>query len=82
MTLAAEAMSAKIEGLEPDAVEDLLKTQNALETAFRSADGDAQDMIVQNLRKAKIGELGGADELQDYEGGTRFRKRYNNKIYL
>ena len=66
-----EAMSAtSLEGLEPDAVEDLLKTQNALETAFRSADGDAQDMIGAELEKVsqKIGELGGADELQDYAG--------------
>ena len=66
-----EAMSAtSLEALEPDAVEDLLKTQNALETAFRSADGDAQDMIGAELEKVskKIGELGGADELQDYAG--------------
>ena len=66
-----EAMSAtSLEGLEPDAVEDLLKTQNALETAFRSADGDAQDMIGAELEKVsqKIGELGGTDELQDYAG--------------
>jgi len=66
-----EAMSAtSIEGLEPDAVEDLLKTQNALETAFRSSEGDAQDMIGAELEKVsqKIGELGGVDELQDYAG--------------
>lgn len=66
-----EAMSAtSLEGLEPDAVEDLLKTQNALETAFRSSDGDAQEMIGAELEKVsqKIGELGGADELQDYAG--------------
>jgi hypothetical protein len=66
-----EAMSAtSLEGLEPDAVEDLLKTQNALETAFRSADGDAQDMIGAELEKVsqKIGELGGRDELADYAG--------------
>ena len=66
-----EAMSATgLEDLEPDAVEDLLKTQNALETALRSADGDAQDMIGDELEKVsqKIGELGGAEELQDYAG--------------
>ena len=66
-----EAMSAtSIEGLEPDAIEDLLKTQNALETAFRSSEGDAQDMIGAELEKVsqKIGELGGVDELQDYAG--------------
>jgi len=66
-----EAMGAtSLEGLEPDAVEDLLKTQNALETAFRSADGDAREMIGAELEKVsqKIGELGGTDELQDYAG--------------
>lgn len=66
-----DAMNAtQLDGLEPKAVEDLLKTQNSLETAVRSYDGENKDVLVSEFEKVtqKIEELGGADQLQDYAG--------------
>lgn len=69
-----EGMKAtSLEDLTPDAAEDLLKTQNALETAMRDSldkDQATQDMIKQEFEQIskKINDLGGQQELQDYAG--------------
>jgi len=63
--------AADIESLTPDAAGDLLKTQNALETALRSVDDpEAQKMIQAEFEKIseKINDLGGQQALQDHAG--------------
>jgi hypothetical protein len=66
-----EGMGATgLEDLEPDAAGDLLKTQNALETALRDADGEARQKIMSEFEKVsdKVNELGGRDALADHAG--------------
>ena len=66
-----EGMTAtSIENITPEAAEDLLKTQNALETALKNVTGEEQEIIQAEFAKVsqKIGELGGIDELADHAG--------------
>jgi len=66
-----EAMSAtSLEDVSPEAIEDLLKTQNALETAAKNLSGEEQDLVMKQFAETskKIGELGGRDALADYAG--------------
>ena len=66
-----EGMKAtSIENLSPEAAEDLLKTQNALETAMRNVSGDELEVFQTEFEEisAKINELGGQDALQDHAG--------------
>ena len=66
-----EGMKAtSIENLSPEAAEDLLKTQNALETAMRNVSGDEYETIAAEFDEisAKVNELGGQQALQDHAG--------------
>ena len=66
-----EAMSAtSLEDVSPEAIEDLLKTQNALETAAKNLSGEEQELVMKQFADTskKIGELGGRDALADYAG--------------
>ena len=66
-----EAMSAtSLEDVSPEAIEDLLKTQNALETALKNVSGEEAEIIQAEFAETskKIGELGGRDALADYAG--------------
>ena len=66
-----EGMKAtSIENLSPEAAEDLLKTQNALETAMRNVSGEELEVFKAEFSEIsdKINELGGQDALQDHAG--------------
>jgi len=66
-----EAMGAtSLEDVSPEAIEDLLKTQNALETAAKNVSAEEREIIMQQFSETskKIGELGGRDALADYAG--------------
>ena len=66
-----EAMKAtSLEDVSPEAIEDLLKTQNALETAAKNVSAEEREIIMQQFSETskKIGELGGRDALADYAG--------------
>ena len=66
-----EAMKAtSLEDVSPEAIEDLLKTQNALETAAKNLSGEEQELVMKQFADTskKIGELGGRDALADYAG--------------
>ena len=68
---ALEGMKAtSIENLAPEAAEDLLKTQNALETALKNVSGEELEVFQAEFEEisAKINELGGQDALQDHAG--------------
>jgi hypothetical protein len=68
---ALEGMKAtSIENLSPEAAEDLLKTQNALETALKNVSGEEAEIIQAEFSEVsqKIGELGGSDALADHAG--------------
>jgi hypothetical protein len=68
---ALEGMKAtSIENLAPEAAEDLLKTQNALETALRNVSGEELEVFQTEFEEisAKINELGGRDALADHAG--------------
>ena len=66
-----EGMKAtSIENLSPEAAEDLLKTQNALETALKNVSGEELEVFQAEFKEisAKINELGGQEALQDHAG--------------
>ena len=66
-----EAMGAtSLEDVSPEAIEDLLETQNALETAAKNVSAEEREIIMQQFSETskKIGELGGRDALADYAG--------------
>jgi hypothetical protein len=66
-----EGMKAtSLENLTPDAAEDLLKTQNALETAMRNVSGEELEVFQAEFEEisGKINELGGRDALADHAG--------------
>jgi len=68
---ALEGMKAtSIENLAPEAAEDLLKTQNALETALKNVSGEELEVFQAEFEEvsAKINELGGRDALADHAG--------------
>ena len=68
---ALEGMKAtSIENLAPEAAEDLLKTQNALETALKNLSGEELEVFQAEFEEvsAKINELGGRDALADHAG--------------
>ena len=68
---ALEGMKAtSIENLAPEAAEDLLKTQNALETALKNVSGEEAEIFQAEFKEisAKINELGGQEALQDHAG--------------
>ena len=62
--------ATSLENITPEAAEDLLKTQNALETALKNVTGEEQEIIQAEFAKVsqKIGDLGGIDELSDHAG--------------
>jgi uncharacterized protein (UPF0335 family) len=66
-----EGMKAtSIENLAPEAAEDLLKTQNALETAMRNVSGEELEVFQAEFEEIsdKINDLGGRDALADHAG--------------
>ena len=68
---ALEGMKAtSIENLSPEAAEDLLKTQNALETALKNVSGEELEVFKAEFSEIsdKINELGGRDALADHAG--------------
>jgi len=68
---ALEGMKAtSIENLAPEAAEDLLKTQNALETALKNVSGEELEVFQAEFEEisAKINDLGGRDALADHAG--------------
>ena len=60
----------KIANLPVDAAEDLLKTQNALETALKNVTGAEQEIFQAEFEEIsnKINELGGREALADHAG--------------